>query len=91
MGLKTTNYTVNNLGLTIPEAYARLITVFVDLQGHATGLLEVNQHREDIGVKRSLESYNIHCEVDKNLPIHRQIYNYAKENYLPNWDDDIIE
>ena len=31
MGLKTTNYEVKNFGITIPEAYARLTNISIDI------------------------------------------------------------
>lgn len=48
MGLKTTNYEVKDFGITVPEAYARLTQISIDLNGEAFGTFEIHQKREDI-------------------------------------------
>lgn len=48
MGLKTTNYEVKKFGITIPNAYARLTNISIDLAGKAFGTFEIHQNREDI-------------------------------------------
>ena len=29
--------------------------------------------------------------IDKDLPIHKQLYELAKKEYFQNWEDDIVE
>lgn len=45
MGLKTTNYKLNSFGITLPEAYARLTNVTIDVQGKVFGIFEIHQTR----------------------------------------------
>lgn len=91
MGLKTTNYEIRELGLTVPTAYAQLAHVSVDLDGSASGIFIIQQARKDIGVKEALGKEFFRCKVDKTKPIHTQIYTAAKERVFTDWEDDIIE
>lgn len=90
MGLKTTNYELPGFGLTLPEAYARLSHINIDLDGRAYGAFEIHQTREDIGVHQPLETKSIFCVIDKEQPVHTQLYNKAKEKTFINWEDDIV-
>lgn len=91
MGLKTTNYEVKDLGINLPTAYARLTNVNVSLSGRVSAVFEIHQIREDIDDKKPIESKHINCKIDKDLPLHRQIYEIAKENLFVDWEDDIID
>lgn len=91
MGLKTSNYQVKDLGITIPTAYAQLIRVSVDAKGHAAGMFKIQQTREDIRAKNALDDAHIYCKVDKTKPIFEQVYNAAKENLFKDWEDDIVD
>ena len=90
MGLKTTNYKLNSFGITLPEAYARLTNVTIDVQGKVFGIFEIHQTRQDLENSKSLEKKHINLIIDKDMPIHRQIYLKAKEQLFSNWEDDII-
>lgn len=79
MGLKKTNYTVEAYGLELPEAYARISSLNIDLNGKAFANFEIQQTREDIGHKESLERKYFNCNVDVDLPVHRQVYQAAKQ------------
>lgn len=91
MGLKTTNYEAKEFGIVLPTAYARLTNINVNLSGSAFGMFEVHQTREDINTKSPIERKNINCVIDKDLPIHKQMYEVAKETLFTDWEDDIIE
>ena len=91
MGLKTTNYEAKDIGITIPTAYARLTNISVNLEGQAYGRFEIHQTREDIGEKSPIERQNFVCAIDKDLPVHKQVYELAKEQLFIDWEDDIIE
>lgn len=91
MGLKKTNYEVKRYGITLPEAYARLTHVNINIDGRADAMFEIQQTREDIGVKRPLETIFFDCEIDKEQPVYKQIYEKAKEEVFAGWEDDIIQ
>lgn len=91
MGLKTTNYEAKEFGIVLPTAYARLTRIGVDVDGEAYGTFEIHQNREDIDVKSPFERQFLNCKVDKDLPIHRQMYKIAKEELFIDWEDDIVE
>lgn len=90
MGLKTTNYEVKEFGITLPTAYARLTYVNVDLSGEACGIFEIHQTREDINTKSPIERKTLNCAINKDLPLHEQIYKKAKEELFTDWVDDIV-
>ena len=91
MGLKTSNYTVEKFGVTLPTAYAQIKNVDVSLEGKANAVFEIQQTREDIGTKSPLERKFFSCVVNKDLPIHKQVYSNAKTSLFPDWEDDIVE
>ena len=90
MGLKTTNYTVNRYGITLENAYARLTDISTNMSGQAYGTIEVFQNRDDAEMKEPFEKFYVECMIDKDLPLHRQLYEKAKEVYFSDWKDDIV-
>ena len=91
MGLKKSKYEVPGLGITVPTAYARLTYVDISLSGEANAIFEVQQDRDSVGIKNFLERKSFSCSIDKELPVHRQIYEKAKEGLFADWQDDIVE
>jgi hypothetical protein len=91
MGLKTTNYEAKEFGIILPTAYARLINFNVNLNGEAFGMFEIHQTRNDIGLKKAIERKDLEYVIDTDLPIHKQLYEKAKEELFIGWEDDIIE
>ena len=91
MGLKTTNYEIKDFGITLPKAYARLTNISIDLNGEAYGIFEIHQNRNDIIKSQALERIHINSIIDKELPVHSQLYIKAKEEIFSNWEDDIVE
>ncbi len=91
MGLiKNDGYTSEKLGITIPQAYARLISVSLDCNGNANAMFNIHQNREDTVEKSPVDQVYINTKVDKNLPIYEQIYIVAKEKIFGGWEDDIV-
>lgn len=91
MGLKTTNYEIKKFGITIPTAYARLTDINIDVNGGAFGLFEIHQEREDLTTSEALDRVHFTTTINKDLPVHSQLYIKAKEELFPNWEDDIVE
>jgi len=91
MGLKTTNYEVKEFGISLPNAYAQITNLSVDLKGSAQAIVEIQQTRADIGVKNALDRKIVRCDINKERPVHEQVYIYIKENLLNDWEDDIVE
>lgn len=91
MGLKTTNYEVQEFGIILSTAYARLTNINIDLSGEAFGVFEVHQTRDDINLKSPIERKSLNYIIDKDLPIHRQMYQKAKEELFIDWEDDLID
>lgn len=91
MGLKTTNYEVKDFGITIPEAYARLTNININVDGEAFGIFEIHQTRKDLIENNSLERIHVNYVIDKDLPVHNQIYVKAKKEIFTDWEDDIVE
>ena len=93
MGLKTTNYEVKDFGITLPQAYARLSNISVDINGEAFGVFEIHQTREDSldTEKSAIQRETFNCTIDKDFPIHKQVYEKAKAQLFTDWEDDIVE
>ena len=91
MGLKTTNYNVQSYNLTLAEAYAQITNLSIDKDGYASAIFEVQQTRNDISNSTPLETYFFNCAIDKDLPVHKQVYEAAKLELFPSWEDDIVE
>ena len=91
MGLKTKNYEVKDFGITISEAYARLTNININVDGEAFGVFEIHQTREDLIENNPLERIHVNYIIDKDLPIHNQIYVKAKEELFIDWEDDIVK
>jgi hypothetical protein len=91
MGLKTTNYEVKDFGITIPEAYARLTNININVDGEAFGTFEIHQTRESLAESNPLEKVHVNYTIDKDLPVHNQLYVKAKEEIFTGWEDDIVE
>lgn len=91
MGLKTTNYEIKKFGITIPTAYARLTDINIGVDGNAFGVFEIHQAREDLMISKPLDRIHFTANIDKELPVHSQLYIKAKEELFPNWEDDIVE
>ncbi len=90
MGLIKTNYKVNDYGIVLDTAYAQLTDVTVGLDGVANCVFDIQQTREDIQTKESLERKCFSCVIDKELPLHRQVYEKSKEEIFTDWEDDIV-
>ncbi len=91
MGLKTTNYEVKELGITIPTAYAQITNLFVNKYGTVQAEISVQQTRDDVVRNNALEVKNIRCNIDKTKHIYTQVYNAAKEELFADWEDDIVD
>lgn len=90
MGLKKFNYTVQNLNVVVPNAYAKLTDIFVDTNGNANGTMIIQRNRESIDSLQPFDIVEISCKVDKDLPIYKQLYDKAKETSFSDWEDDIV-
>lgn len=91
MGFKTSNYDVVDMGITIPQAYARISEITVDMKGQCKARFDIQQKREDVGIKKSFGTKHFFCSVDKDKPIHQQVYEKAKVDIFKDWEDDIVE
>ena len=91
MGFKKTNYKAKNLGLTIPQAYAQIASLNIDLDGRAGAIFEIQQNRESIKGMSAIACEFVQGKIDKNLPVYKQMYELAKQTVFKDWDDDIVE
>ena len=92
MGLKRDNYKVTSLGLDLASAYARITDVSVDLNGRAHAIFKIQQDREQIGRVNALETIVFSTQIDKDLLLHKQVYDAATTEGQPfeGWEDDIV-
>lgn len=103
MGLIRKNYIVKELGVEVPTAYARIISISIGKDGQTASMLQIKSSREafdDIvasptfGVIESptYASLCVNFKADKNLSIWGQTYlEFKKMDELSDWNDDIVE
>lgn len=91
MGLKKKNLLVSNLGVEFPEAYAQIDNLNVDIDGKCIARFKIQTSRDAIAEKSALDEVVLVLDVDKTLPIHKQAYEYAKNDVFSGWEDDIPE
>ena len=91
MGLKINNYEVKEFGITLPNAYAQISSLSINLNGKVNCVFEIQQDRDSIGKNKCFETKMFTCEINKDLPIYEQVYVAAKEQLFAGWTDDIIE
>jgi hypothetical protein len=91
MGFIKTNYKVEDIGITLPNAYAQIIRLSADKEGRVSSIFAIQQTREDIANKENIDTISYRCEIDKDLPIYRQVYEKAKIDIFTDWEDDIVE
>lgn len=90
MGFKKSNVAIENLGIVIPEAYAQIDHLNVSLDGVCFASFKVQTARDAMD-KPALETKHVRLTIDKDLPVHKQVYEYAKTEAFQGWEDDIIE
>ena len=77
MGLKTTNYEVKKLGITIPEAYAMIKNLSIDgNSGYVTFAIQAN--RDNALKLTPIDTIDMHFVVDRNENPFVTAYNKAK-------------
>lgn len=77
MGLKKTNYTIEELGLTLPEAYAYIRNLYVyGDKGNAEFVIQAS--RENAINLHPLKTVNIEFDVNRNESPYVTAYNKAK-------------
>lgn len=91
MGFIKTNHVIENLGITLPNAYAQISHLSVDINGNASVIFTIQQSREDVSSKDGIDNIVYRCAINKDLPTHKQVYEQAKVDLFSDWNDDIIE
>ena len=90
MGLKTNNYTVSTLDVTIPTAYAIVSDLYVDKSGNGKAVFEIQQSRENALGLAPLESVEVNFTADKTGKVYEQAYAAGKAQKFSAWQDDIV-
>lgn len=90
MGLKTTNYKVEDYNLILPTAYAKITNIEITPDGDASATFAIQQTREDVDNNTPLAELRLDCRIDKKLPIYEQIYTISKIFMFKDWEDDIV-
>ena len=91
MGLKTANYNVSSLGVTLDAAYAIISDLYVDKQGNGKAVFEIQQSRENAIGLSPLESIDVNFTADKTGAIYTQAYAAGKTQKFAGWQDDIVD
>lgn len=90
MGFKKNNLNIKNLGIEVPKAYAQIEDINIGLDGECFATFKIQTSRESMD-KPSLDIQYIQMKIDKDLPVHKQVYEQAKVELFSDWEDDIVE
>lgn len=77
MGLKTTNYTVSKLGITIPEAYAMIDRMTVE-KSSVRVRFSIQSTRENTKKLAPIETVEMHFVWDRQSDLAKTAYAEAK-------------
>ena len=91
MGLKTTNYKLQQYDLVLSDAYAKITDIMIDHAGNATATFAIQQSRDAVSKSAPLMEVRLDCKINKDLPIYEQIYTLSKVFMFKDWEDDIVE
>jgi hypothetical protein len=91
MGFIKTDYEIDNMGITLPKAYAQITRLSVNIDGSATAIFAIQKDRESIVEKEHIDTISFRCNIDKDLPVYKQVYEKAKEEIFTTWENDIVE
>lgn len=78
MGLKTTNYEVKKLGITLPEAYAIIGNLHIEKNGSGYAEMYVQATRDNVLNLQPLETKRVDFVWDRQADIAETIYATAK-------------
>jgi hypothetical protein len=79
MGLRTTNYEVKKLGITLPQAYAIIGEVQIAKSGSGFAKMYIQATRDNALNLQALEEKRIDFKWDRKQDIARCIYEAAKQ------------
>ena len=91
MGLKTNNYICENINVVLPEAYAQISNVVISMDGRANAMFTIQQNRDAVKNNEPIDTKAFTCNIDKDKPAFKQVYDAAKKEIFIEWEDDIVE
>ena len=91
MGFIKTNHEIEDMGIVLDTAYAQITHLSIDVDGKANAMFSVQKDRESIIGKNHIDMVPYRCDIDKDLPVHKQVYEKAKMDVFADWEDDIVE
>ena len=77
MGLKTTNYTIKELGITLPTAYALLKDMQVK-NDWVTAIFVIQRDRENAAVLKPIKTVSVTFKFNRNENPIETAYNFIK-------------
>jgi hypothetical protein len=78
MGLKTKNYTIEEIGLTLPNAYAVIRNIYIDGE-RGVAEFAVQTSRENAFNKKPIKIVSVEFTVDRNENVYKSAYRAAKD------------
>ena len=92
MGLKTTNYQIEKLGITLPEVYA-IIDKIKNEKNSVSVEFGIYTSRENALKFQPIDTKRLHFVWDRKTDMAVQAYTLAKcdRGLLSGWEDDIID
>lgn len=90
MGFKKNNLNIKNLGIEVPKAYAQIEDINIGLNGDCYAVFKIQTSRDAMD-KPALDIQSFQMIINKDLPVHKQVYERAKVELFSDWEDDIVE
>jgi hypothetical protein len=78
MGLKTKNYEVKKVGITLPEAYAVLKNLIIETDNRGRAIFAIQQNRESANTYVALDKVEVRFTWDRKTDPAKMAYNAAK-------------
>lgn len=91
MGFIRTDYKIDSIGVVLPNAYAQIKYISIDLDGMANVVFVIQKDRDSIATKEPIDTISYRCKIDKDLPVYEQIYIKAKKEIFSDWENNIVE
>lgn len=89
MGLKTTNYFVKNLGISLPNAYAKIRTLVLENDGTVRATFGIQQSRELLDSYSPIEIVSVQTKNvwDRKTPLEKVAYEAVKQETYKSKDE----
>lgn len=91
MGLYNYNYKSKSMGITLPEAYAKLHTLVLNSDGRVDAVFSIHQSREDVSKYTAIDKVKVSFKWDRKSDLAKAAYEAAKVQMVDVYNEDVFE